>query len=627
MIGRKEEIEELQTCLHLRRLVTLTGTGGVGKTRLAIATAATVADRFVDGTCLVDLAAVRDPLFVPQAVAATLKVCEQPKQQMKQTLLDALRDRSMLLVLDNCEHLLKGCAELAGQLLEACRGVSILATSREALGLMGEQRYRVNSLAVPDLLPDTCAEKNSASLVMEMTATRLFVERAELYRPAFALTAQNAQVVAQICRELDGNPLAIELAAARMGAMNVEDIAERLHHRFLLLVTRQSQLALPRHHTLRAAMDWSHDLLSGRERTLLRRLSMFSGGWTLAAAEQVCADRNDPAAWASCQEGIAEARGIAATTPGLHVCNVLDLLTSLVEKSLAQTELRDGKARYRMLETVREYAGEKLAKSGEHALMQERHRNWCLMLAEEAEPKLIGAEQSTWLLKLDSELGNLRAALALQDTGETRLRLTGALRRYWTTRGYVSEGRRWLEKSLTECSDASEPVRAKAMHEAGTLAKLQGDYAAAKRYLEDSLEIRRGLGDDRGVAASLNNLAEIMLNQGDCDTARSYYEASLELWRVLEDHWCIAVVLFNLGTVAIRLADYTTARLSVEQSLTLYKQMGSTANIAAALDLLGSIACDQGDYGTARQSYEASWRSCGNWGTSAPCLPRFITSE
>jgi predicted ATPase/predicted negative regulator of RcsB-dependent stress response len=584
LVGRTREIEEVKTCLRLRRLVTLLGIGGVGKTRLAVATAASIADRFADGVCLVDLARVHDPLAVTREVATALKVREQPNKRMLQTLQEALRDRSLLLVLDNCEHLLKACAEFADHLLQACAQMTFLTTSREALNVMGEQRYQVSPLVVPELSAERQAEGNLMALVARASAALLFIDRARLVRPDFALTAQNARRVAQICQELDGIPLAIELAAARMGAMDVEEISEHLQNR-LGLLQPGNRAAPERHKTLRAMLDWSYNLLSEPERKLLRCVSVFVGGWSLAATAEVYCDE------------------------------ALDLLTSLVDKSLVQAKAHNGKTRYGMLETVREYAGKKLAESGEKPLVQGRHQDWCLVLAEAAETKLIGPEQDRWLQRLDSEHDNLRAALAFAGDCGTRMRIAGALRRYWVMRGQVSEGRQWLEACLAECDDASDysiptaPVRAKALQAAGALATSQGHYDVAQRFLHESLDLYRRFQDERGSAAALSSLGDVLITQGDFDAARSYYERSLDIWRLLDDRWCTAVTLFNLGTIAIRLADYNAARSSLEQSLVLYRDAGDSARVASVLDRLGALCWQQGDLHTARRYYEASLES------------------
>src|SRR5579884_1088216 len=364
-IGREKEIAEIKRLLSASPLVTLIGTGGCGKTRLALQVAAEVLEQYPQGVWLVELAALSDPNLLVQTIATSLGLRESPGQPLLQTLRDYLQSRTLLLVLDNCEHLIQACADLIATLLQACPHLSLLTTSREALRIGGEQMYRVPSLLAPD--PDNLPkeEKDLAAIVSEYEAPRLFVERASLQKPDFAITPQNAAMVASVCHRLDGIPLAIELAAARVSVLSVEEIEARLEHRFRLL-SGGSRTALPRQKTLQATLDWSYDLLSKPERSLLSRLSVFSGGWTLAAAEAVCA-REDIEAW-----------------------EVLDLLTSLVNKSLVIAEEQVGRSRYRMLETVRQYNRERLAQTGQESEIQGRHKDFFLAMAEEARPQLKG---------------------------------------------------------------------------------------------------------------------------------------------------------------------------------------------------------------------------------------------
>jgi predicted ATPase/class 3 adenylate cyclase len=381
-IGRKREMAEVKRLLAESRLLTLTGSGGCGKTRLALQVAADLLEEFPEGVWLVELAPLADPGLVPQAVASVLGLREEPGRSLTATLTDALRARSLLLVLDNCEHLLSACAQLVESLLHACPQLRVLASSREGLGIGGEQTYPVPSLSLPD--PQRLPALDE---LQEYEAVRLFAERAGLSQPRFAVTAANAPSVVQVCRRLDGIPLAIELAAARMKALPVEKIAERLDDCFRLL-TGGSRTALPRQQTLRALIDWSYNLLSEPERTLLRRVSVFAGGWTLEAAEAVCA-------------GEAECAGAPpGPLPGIKAWEVIDLLTSLVEKSLVMYEEQGGEARYRLLETVRQYARDRLLETGEAAAVRGRHRDWCLALAERAEPETTNwaspAHSTTW---------------------------------------------------------------------------------------------------------------------------------------------------------------------------------------------------------------------------------------
>ena len=466
-VGRETELARVGELLS-NRLLTLVGAGGAGKTRLAMQAAAGLpAGGRGDGVWLVELAAVTDPSLVPSAVGQALRVKEAAGQTMRQTLIGALAAKSLLIVLDNCEHLLDACSSLATDLLRSCPGVHILATSREPLRVAGEQVYRVPSLSVPK--PGKVQE-HTAGALSRYDSVRLFLERAKAAQPSFSISDANAPAVAQLCYRLDGIPLAIELAAARVRALPVEQLTARLDARFRLLVggTRAS---LPRQQTLRALIDWSYDLLSEQEQLLLSRLSVFAGGWTLDAAENVCIGR------------------------GVDEWEVLDLLTSLTDKSLVVYEDEEAEHagyRYRLLETIRQYAAERLTASGNAAAQEVylRHSEWCALLAQEADAHLTAAIEARWLDRLGSEHDNLRAALRrheqapLPDSGGAMLSLAAALRIFWHVRGHYSEGRAWLSKALQRASApeglepgernpqarALLPLRAKGLNGAGRLA-------------------------------------------------------------------------------------------------------------------------------------------------------------
>ena len=408
-VGREKEVAEVKRLLGDNRLVTLTGPGGCGKTRLALAVAFEVVEDFGEGAWWVGLAPLSDPTLVPQAVAQALEVHEQPGFSLTETLADALRNKRLLLILDNCEHLIEACARFAHTLLTSCRHLRILATSRETLGVAGEADWRVPSLTLPEV-----ERPPSVDDAVHYEATRLFVERARSRLSTFSLTPENAQAVAEVCRKLDGMPLAIELAAARVAMLSVEQISERLEDP-LRLLSAGDRTAEPRQRTLRATLEWSHELLSEPERLVFRRLSIFAGGWTLEAAEAVCAGE------------------------GLEEEDVLELLSRLGDKSLVVAEVGSEDAvRYRMLEPVRQYAWKLLEDSGEAEQVRERHATYYLELAEEAEPELKGARQGEWLGRLEREHGKLRTALGWSIEGgdaDLGLRLAGALERLWWTRG------------------------------------------------------------------------------------------------------------------------------------------------------------------------------------------------
>ncbi len=481
-VGREQQILQLTELVATNRLVTLSGAGGAGKTRLATQVASQLIDAFSDGVWLVELAALSDPRLVPQAVAKALEVKEQPGRPVLETLGDYLASKKLLLVLDNAEHLLEGCAQFADLILRRSRDVAMLVTSRERLGMAGELTYRVPSLTVPGPRDNLAPE---ASLAYE--GVRLFVERAQLLRPEFGVTSENVASLASICFRLDGIPLAIELAAPRLRSMTVEELSQGLDQRFALL-TAGSRTALPRHRTLRSMIDWSYDLLREPEKLFLQRLSVFAGGWTLTAAGEVCASE------------------------GIEHRDVLDLLTSLADKNLVVSEQEDAQTRYRLLETVRQYARDRLEDSGGSAAVRVRHRDYYLALAEEAHPKLRGAEQAEWLRRLEEEHDNLRAGLewSLVEAGSKGgLRLCAALQRFWGTRGHFTEGRRWCTRVLGKAgAEERTRERAKVLNGAGILAHFQGDYPAARAMSEESLAIGRELGDRTGIASSLSNLGK-----------------------------------------------------------------------------------------------------------------------
>jgi predicted ATPase len=387
-IGREREISEVEGLLAETRLLTLTGTGGCGKTRLALRVAGNLRERFEDGVWWVSLAPLTSPDLTPKSVASALGMHEQPGRSTTEALSDHLRFRDLILVLDNCEHLIEACAALAEALLLCCPNLKILATSREPLGVAGEATWPVPSLSLP-----TAHRRPPVEELVRYEAVRLFVERAAAARPDFAPTEHNAPVVVEVCRELDGIPLAIELAAARTKVLTIEQIAGRLGDSFRLL-TGGSRTVLPRQRTLRATIEWSFELLPEEERTMFRRLSVFAGGFTLEATEEVCSGG-----------GIAEE-------------GVFDLLSRLVDKSLIVTEERDGHARYRMLETVRQYGAEKLRDAGELQVIQQRHADFFLAMAEEAEFGMVGPDQAAWLGRLEEEHDNVRAALGWLQEGD-----------------------------------------------------------------------------------------------------------------------------------------------------------------------------------------------------------------
>ncbi len=576
-IGREREKAEIRRLLSTTRLLTLTGSGGAGKTRLALQVAAEVMEEFKDGVWVAELASLSDPTLVPKAVASAMNVPEQPGRPLSETLVDSLRSRSLLLLLDNCEHLLPACAHLAEILLRACPTLRMLATSREALDIEGETTYRVPSLSLPDA-PSLPLER-----LNEFEAVRFFIDRATAALPSFMVTSQNAKAVTTICQRLDGIPLALELAAPRIKALSVEHIAERLHDRFRLL-TSGRRTALPRQQTLRATMDWSHDLLSEQERVLLRRLSVFAGGFTLEAAEAVCQGQ------------------------GVNADDVVDLLTHLVEKSLVVFQEQAG--RYGLLETVRQYGWEKLLKAREDAAVRGQHRDWYLALAEQADPELRGSRQREWLDRLDAEHDNLRAALEWSRTeaggAEVGLRLAGALWWFWYMHGHWSEGRRWLDDLLARSSPVSVSALPKVIEGAAAFAWRQDDYGRATALGEKGLALCRELGAKEGITRFLFHLGMVALRQGDYGRATTLFEESLTLGRELGDKWAIGVALVFLGVVAGARGDYERAAAIYTESLALSRQVGDKWLIALPLRGLAIVAFRRGAHRQALAYYKES---------------------
>ena len=563
-IGRGREVAEVKELLADHRLLTLTGSGGSGKTRIALAVAHDLAEVFEDGVWWVELAPISDPELMPQAVAEVLMIREEPGRSLMETLVRDLGSTELLLVLDNCEHLVASCAALSDALLRSCPRVRLLATSREALGIGGENAWLVPSLSLPD--PERPPAFESLA---SYEAVSLFVERARDVVSAFELTEHNAPAVAKMCRMLDGIPLAIELAAARVRVLSVEQISSRLESTFTML-TGGSRMAMPRQRTLRAAIDWSYELLSEKERVLFRRLAVFAGGYTLEAAEAVCAGEHLE-------------RGV-----------VLEVLTRLVEKSLVMVVDRGGATRYKLLETVRQYGWEKLEESGELDLLKERHAEHYLALAEEAEPKLKGPEQRAWLERLELEHDNLRAALGwalARGEAELGLQLAGALGEFWQMRGHLSEGRSWLQAALEGASEASEPARARALAWAGWIAWEQGDYERSVTLSEESLALSRKIGDETGAALALMILGLALMRRGDeVGRASAALEEAVALQRANGNTAGLARSLLGLGIIAILQHDYERAAALHEEGLALARQAADDFAINVAL-MQGALVC------------------------------------
>lgn len=581
-VGRERELGEVKRLLFTTSILMLTGTGGCGKTRLALKAATDLVETYADGVWFVEFAALREPGLVPNTIASALGVRAAPASTLEETLLDYMRPRTLLLVLDNCEHLTTACAELVGTLSRSCPRLRVLGTSREPLGVPGETVWRVPSLSLP-----VSDEAVSIEDLMHYEAPRLFIERAEAIRPGFAPTTKDAISIAAICRRLGGIPLAIELAAARVQVLAVEQIEARLDERFRLL-TGGSRTALPRQRTLRGTLAWSYDLLSHQERALMRRLAVFAGAWTLEAAETICAG------------------------DGVDSSDVLDLLSQLVSKSLVLMDAQGGQGRYRMLETVREYGRERLDEANEMVSTRTQHLQWYLRLAEEARTELGGADQVSWLSRLEGEYDNLRAALDWSkidgDSGDAGLRLALGLWEFWYVRGDFSEGRMWLETMLTRCH-ASDSLRAKALREAGFLALRQGDYDGSMRLGTESLSLFRNLGDLAGMGGATYLLGNVALYRGELERAKTLHFESLALRRKVGDKRRIAVSLNSLGEVARTGEDYPAARSAYEESLQLARAAEDRRGIVTATGNLGYVALHEGDYKRAERLFKEGLES------------------
>jgi predicted ATPase/DNA-binding SARP family transcriptional activator/DNA-binding CsgD family transcriptional regulator len=566
-VGRGREMIEVKRALSMTRLLTLTGAGGSGKTRLSLEVARDVASSYADGAWMAEFAPVSDPALAARTLAAALGVREQPGRPLVVTLSEHLRRKKILLVLDNCEHIIDGVARLAEDLLEVAPGLRILATSREALNVTGEVVWSVPPLS----LPDAYAEPTPESL-LRSEAARLFVDRARFKAPGFRLTKANAGAVARACAKLDGIPLAIELATARLGVLAVEQLAARLEDS-LGLLSGSGRSADPRQRTMTATLDWSYRLLEDDERKLLARFSVFAGGATLEAVETLCADIG--------KEG------------------TLDLISRLVEKSMLYVEGTDkGVARYRMLEPVRQYASRKLEESGEGEEIHARHARYYLRLAENLKPGLVGPDPAPYLATLEEEFANLRAALSWaldEETGQERavtgLRLATALARFWDTQG-PAEGRRWMEKGLARATSASPEVRVEALREAAFVATYQWDPRSVE-ILYEAFKLYRKLGDRAGMLLAVENLGHALAHHSTPEVAEPIVAEVEELLGGSSDPHIRAQFTNFLGFAAQVERDHEQTRKLWKEALVLYREVGDAGNIARCLPSLGmvTLAC------------------------------------
>jgi predicted ATPase/DNA-binding winged helix-turn-helix (wHTH) protein len=582
LIGREPQVAEA-TELILRsdvRLLSFTGPGGAGKTRLAIAVATAIADRFSGGVQFVGLASITHPDLVATALADSLEIQQVAHRTLPQLIGDRLRNSGpFLLLLDNFEQVLPA-ATVVAEILEACPSLKILATTRSCLRLYGEQEFPVAPLA-------------------QTSAIELFVQRAAAAWPDFAMTPENALAIREICSRLDGLPLAIELAAARTKVLSPSAILDRLQSRLQLLTG--GALDLPeRQQTLRKTIDWSHDLLNDAERKLFRRLSVFLGGCTLEAAEAVCNTSRD-----------------------LEI-DLFEGLSSLVDKNMVQrVDRTEAEPRFAMLETIREYALERLAESGEHSAARRAHAAYCLVLGEEGNPELNPADRARWLSHCDAEIDNFRFALDwLFQTEDLDwgLRLCVALFRFWDMREHLSEGRSRLEAVLHMAGSDRSKERARVLLFLGALATAQGDYPAAERFLEQSSSLYEELDDESGIAASLNALAVSARDRGDYASAQSNFERSLACWRMLPDRLAIARCLHNLANVVKVRGDYPRALWALREAVNIFEELGDRSGAAWSINQQGDIARAQGDVVGARGLYQralSAFREAADpWGSA-----------
>jgi predicted ATPase/DNA-binding SARP family transcriptional activator len=594
VIGREREEAELRRLLATTRLVTLTGPGGVGKTRLAVALAHAAATAFPDGAHVVDLAPIDEPALVLPEIARALGVRDVARQPLLETVKQQLGEQRVLLVVDNMERV-ASAAPVIAELLASCPYLKALITSRIRLRLRGEQEYPVQPLALPDVHATSGDEREyalPATSLTDVPAVALFVRRARAARPDFALTEANAAAVIAICRRLDGLPLAIELGAARVRLLPPSELAERLE-RPLEVLTGGPRDAPNRQQTLRATIAWSYDLLNPEEQVLFACLSVFAGGCTLEAIETLVGDLDSDAGaglWASSSDRWVVTSG--------H--SVFDLVASLVDQSLLrQTEGTLGTPRLSMLETIREYAREQLETSGEAEAVRHRHAAHFLALAEAAAPELTGPDQGIWLDRLESEHDNFRRALTtFQEAGDAvaQLRLAGALWRFWWQRGFLSEGRRWLERALADGAGVEIPIHATALDGAGALAEAQGDLSMAIVHHEAALNLWRQIGDQRGVARSLTDLGIVADKMGDPERATQLYEDALVLAREEDDRPRIAACLANLGFVSLDQGNHQRAAACFKESLGLFRDLEDQRNLSYVLGGLGGLAFLEGDY-------------------------------
>lgn len=582
-VGRESELGEVKAFLEKSRLITLLGMGGLGKTRLSLEVAAEMIHAFADGVWFLDLAPLRDAELVCSEAAQVLGVLEVPDKPLLQSICAHLKQRRALLILDNCEHLIKASADLASAVLKAAPHVRIIASSREALRVPGEQAYPVRPLPVP-------GRGAGVDALMKSTAVRLFVERAQQHKPSFSLTAKEAPAVAELVARLEGIPLALELAAARVRALAVAEINHRLEDRYKIL-TGGARVLQVRQQSLRALVDWSYDLLSDVEQCVLARLSVFAGGFDLAAAETVC-----------------DAEPISAG-------DVLDILSSLVEKSLVLLEEGEDAGRYRMLETIRDYASEKLGLASDAADVAVRHCVHYFNESKEANHGMMGPDQAEWIQRVEADLDNIRAATAFALAGGVDpvivVKMAVAMQGFWILRGYATEGRGVVRSALALPSiQGSDIAHAWALYVGAALAESQSDHAEARQMLETCLLLRRKLGNPSDVAATLSTLSLARLQAGDAEGALETENEAIELFRGLDDRSGEAIGLIHLGQIRAFQGDVERARAHLEECMTVARNLKHQEIEGECQLLLGEVAFDAADYPQAVLWFKRSLTVC-----------------
>ncbi len=580
LVGREDERIEVASLLRRSRLVTLTGLGGIGKTRLAVAVAKDVVRDYPHGVTLVSLEAIQDESDIPRQIGQALSLSESPDQPWMEIVVGHLAEKRMILVLDNCEHLLRASAQAVSAILQSCAGVRILATSRESLGIPGETAWYVPGLAVPNPNHLPAGSSTLRRVVLAYEGVQLFIERAQAARPNFAVNAANVTVIAQICAYLEGIPLAIELAAARVRSMPLEEIAERLQTDFALLATTGKSIVI-RQQALKATLDWSYNTLTAEEKNLFARLSVFAGGWTLPAAESLAEDQPVP-----------------------------DLLASLVDKSLIRFEDQDDSERYRMVEMVRHFASEKLVESGEQETIRAKHRHWCALFAERAAAGILGVEQPRWMRALIFEYDNFRHALAFAPQEESAiqdtLRLAGALWRYWYSRGQFVEGKEALERVLHQDARAiPTPALALSLHGLGVMHFRLGEFTEAEYTHRQALAIREAIQDHPGIVESRFNLANIASQTSRREEAIVLWQDCIQDWESLGNHRMAGLALGNLGTAEIERGHYQAGRDYYERSWKALIKNGDPHTIVWAESQLANADQDLGHLAEAQARHES----------------------